>query len=67
MPRDELGLDRDALDRHITGNWGADFERPEEEEEFTSCRRPGRYGCQACDACDRAADEAYERMMDRGD
>lgn len=64
---DPTRLDPVALDRWITGNYGEDQFKDEDENEeleYFSCDRPGRHGCGYCDACDEWADGAYEASLD---
>lgn len=64
--KDHRGFDPVDLDRWITGNYGEDQfkDEDENEEEFFSCAHPGRHGCGYCDACDMWAEEAYEARID---
>jgi hypothetical protein len=64
---DPTRLDPVALDRWITGNYGEDQFKDEDEtneDEYFSCARPGRHGCGYCDACDMWAEDAYEASLD---
>jgi hypothetical protein len=53
----------EALDRHITGNYGEDqFREYDEDEVEEACSKPGRYGCGLCRACEEWAEREWERQ-----